>query len=139
MDENNLWNQVLSRLSVTISRCTFHVWFNETRFISSDDTTLTVGVPNDLYGTWLAKRYSTFVDEALTELGRGGTMVNYVADPSLGIVTASRDRGARPLAPEPLGSHLSIEARLAAVEHRLERLEREDPSGTRQGSSRALT
>ena len=51
------------------------------RRLSSDDgAALRIRVPNSLFRDWLTKHYSAVLDEALGEVDRKGTAVNFVTD-----------------------------------------------------------
>lgn len=41
---------------------------------------LLIGVPSALFGDWVMMRYGPFVEQALAELDRKGTAVNYVIE-----------------------------------------------------------
>jgi chromosomal replication initiator protein len=65
-----LWDEVLARVERKVNRHSFATWFRPTSFLSSDDETLRVGVPNAQFREWLSKNYLGVLQEALAEVGR---------------------------------------------------------------------
>ncbi|MEO6212313.1 MAG: DnaA N-terminal domain-containing protein [Vicinamibacterales bacterium] len=60
-------------------------WFKPITFVSDDGAVLLIGVPSSVFGDRVMMRYGSFVEQALAELDRKGTVVSYVieaADPS---------------------------------------------------------
>src|SRR5206468_5661382 len=55
--------------------------FKPTAFIADDGSTLTVRVPNSLFKDWITKHYSGVIAEALKEVTREDTAVNFIASP----------------------------------------------------------
>ena len=83
MGERNLWDEVLSLLDGSMNRFIFFTWFRAVSFLSYSDGLLRVAVPNALFRDWFLTRYAPIVDEALANLGRPGTSVNYVVVPQV--------------------------------------------------------
>ena len=83
MGERNLWDEVLALLDGKMNRFIFFSWFRAVRFLSYSDGLLRVAVPNALFREWFLARYAPVVDEALANLGRPGTSVNYVVVPQV--------------------------------------------------------
>jgi chromosomal replication initiator protein len=71
----NLWDEVLARVEGKINRHSFATWFRPTGYLSSDDQTLRVSVPNGQFRDWLSKNYLGVLQEALSEIGRPDTRV----------------------------------------------------------------
>jgi chromosomal replication initiator protein len=65
-----LWDEVLARVERKVNRHSFATWFRPTSFLSSDDETLRVAVPNAQFREWLSKNYLGVLQEALAEVGR---------------------------------------------------------------------
>jgi len=100
MSGNNLWDRVLSRVETKVNRHTFYTWFKPTAFLADEGASLRVRVPNGLFRDWLTKHHSTVLNEAMTELGRSGTIVAFVTDegppdpaPALPVLTAADIEG----------------------------------------------
>src|SRR5512147_3304586 len=101
----NLWDEVLARVEGKINRHSFATWFRPTSYLSSDDQSLRVSVPNAQFRDWLSKNYLGVLQEALCEIGRPDTRVLFEE-------TASSDEGpaatsAAPAPPEREGSLLN--------------------------------
>lgn len=69
MSRDNVWDDVLSRISTKINRHSFYTWFQSTAFVCRSGSVLSVRVPNAMVGDWLTKHYSTVIADALAELG----------------------------------------------------------------------
>ena len=75
---SNFWDQILARVENKVSRYIFHTWFKPTRFLESEDETVTVLVPNDVFKHWLTRHYAGVIKEAADELGRPQTTISLV-------------------------------------------------------------
>ena len=73
----NLWDEVLARVEGKINRHSFATWFRPTGYLSSDEQTLRISVPNAQFRDWLSKNYLGVLQEALSEIGRPGTRVQF--------------------------------------------------------------
>ena len=71
----NLWDEVLARVEGKINRHSFATWFRPTSYLSSDERSLRVSVPNGQFRDWLSKNYLGVLQEALSEIGRPDTRV----------------------------------------------------------------
>ena len=76
----NIWDAVLSRIETKVNRHSFYTWFKPTAFVAELDGALRVKVPNTLFRDWLTKHYSAVLDEALRELDRNGTTIDFVTE-----------------------------------------------------------
>jgi chromosomal replication initiator protein len=90
----NLWDEVLARVEGKVNRHSFATWFRPTGYLSSDERTLRVSVPNGQFREWLSKNYLSVLQEALSEIGRPGTRVVFEE-------TAAPEDSAAPPAPAP--------------------------------------
>ena len=82
MTGSSIWDDVLGRIETKVNRHIFYTWFKPTSFVADEGSTLRVRVPNGLFRDWLTKHYATVLDEALTEVARQGTAVQFVTDAS---------------------------------------------------------
>jgi chromosomal replication initiator protein len=80
MTGSNIWDQVLSRVETKVNRHIFYTWFKPTSFVADDGGSLRVRVPNGLFRDWLTKHYRTVLDEALSEVNRDGTAVEFMTE-----------------------------------------------------------
>ena len=93
----NIWDAVLSRIETKVNRHSFYTWFKPTTFVAEDNGTLRVRVPNALFRDWLTKHYSAVLDEAMREVERPGSRVEFVTEEAAPVAVA-----APPLLPEPI-------------------------------------
>jgi chromosomal replication initiator protein len=76
----NVWEHILSRVEASVDRHSFYTWFRPTSFVSEDERSVTVRVPNPHFKDWLTKHYSGVIADALSELGKPGLSVRFLAD-----------------------------------------------------------
>ena len=81
MNSSNIWDEILVRIQAKVNRHSFYTWFKPTAFIGDDGRALTVRVPNSLFKDWITKHYSGVIAEALIEVNRPDTPVNFVSSP----------------------------------------------------------
>jgi len=60
-----LWEAVLGILQIELTKPTFDTWFKDTKGLSVDSDTLSVGVPHTFAAEWLETRISTRIQSAL--------------------------------------------------------------------------
>ncbi len=80
MTGSNIWDQVLACIEAKVNRHSFLTWFQPTAFVSEGGGAITVGVPNPLFRDWLVKHYAAVIDEALAEVGRKESVVEFIVD-----------------------------------------------------------
>ena len=83
MTGTNIWDAVLARIETKVNRHSFYTWFKPTGFISERTDGIRVRVPNTLFRDWLTKHYSAVLDEALREVDRGGSSLEFITDEAL--------------------------------------------------------
>jgi chromosomal replication initiator protein len=76
----NIWETVLARIETKVNRHSFYTWFKPTSFVSDIQEAILVRVPNPLFRDWLTKHYAAVLDEALREVERPGSKVEFVTD-----------------------------------------------------------
>ena len=102
MNAEQAWQSVLGQLQMEMPRASFDTWVRDTRPISYQDGTLTVGVRNAYARDWLESRLASTVSRLLVGIMRGS--VNVDSQPGEGtnvlvripIVAAQNDEGALP-------------------------------------------
>ncbi len=76
---STIWDEVLRRIETKVNAHTFHSWFQGTSLLSDEGTGgLQVQVPNPTVVQWLNRHYLAVIAEALNEVGRPGTPVQFV-------------------------------------------------------------
>ena len=83
MTGTNIWDAVLARIETKVNRHSFYTWFKPTGFISERTDGIRVRVPNTLFRDWLTKHYSAVLEEALREVDRGGSSLEFITDEAL--------------------------------------------------------
>jgi chromosomal replication initiator protein len=76
----NIWEQVLARIETKMNRHSFYTWFKPTACVEDGGRQLTIQVPNTMFRDWLLKHYGGVMADALAEVGRAGTLLNFVAE-----------------------------------------------------------
>jgi chromosomal replication initiator protein len=79
----NIWDAVLARIETKVNRHSFYTWFKPTGFIAERPDAIRVRVPNTLFRDWLTKHYSAVLDEALREVDRSGSALEFITDEAL--------------------------------------------------------
>ena len=75
----NIWDQVLARVESKVNRHSYFTWFKPTAFVGDDGRTIAVRVPNPLFKDWLTKHYAVVLEEALKEVDRPGSQLQFLA------------------------------------------------------------
>ena len=89
----NTWDRVLGRIESKVSSHSFRTWFKPTRYLSEDEASVRVGVPNNWFAEWLRSNYSALIQDALRELERPGLAVDFRPEPQE--LTAGKGAGSR--------------------------------------------
>ncbi|HOG29085.1 MAG TPA: chromosomal replication initiator protein DnaA [Vicinamibacterales bacterium] len=99
MESHNVWDRVLARAEAKVNRHSYYTWFHPSSLLSDTGELLRVRVPDPVFRDWLTKHYAGIIAEALSEVGRAGTRVEFVTDgPSGAMLTAQE--AAPPIPPE---------------------------------------
>ena len=77
----NLWDDVLNKVEAKVNRHSFATWFRPTTFVTLQDSSLVVRVPNAQFKDWLTKNYFSIIQEALAELGQAQLNLVFESDP----------------------------------------------------------
>src|SRR5215217_6336079 len=83
MTGTNIWDAVLGRIETKVNRHSFYTWFKPTGFLAEQQNGIRVRVPNALFRDWLTKHYSAVLEEALREVDRAGSSLEFVTDEAL--------------------------------------------------------
>jgi chromosomal replication initiator protein len=76
----SIWDDVLTRIQMKVSRHEFYRWFRPTAFVEDAGQSITVRVPNRMFSGWLTKHYSELISEALADVRRPGTVIRFVEE-----------------------------------------------------------
>jgi chromosomal replication initiator protein len=75
-----IWDEVLGRIENKVNRYSYFTWFRQTSFVADDGARITVRVADPLVVDWLTKHYAGVINEALAEVGRAGTTLDFLQD-----------------------------------------------------------
>ena len=78
MNAEQAWQSVLGQLQMEMPRASFDTWVRDTRPISHQDGSLTIGVRNAYARDWLENRLATTVNRLLGGLMNGSVAVHFV-------------------------------------------------------------
>ena len=92
----SVWDQVLTRVETKVNRHSYYTWFKPTSFLADSGSTIVVRVPDPLFKDWLGKHYSGVLAEALADLGRPDTRIQFIPEG-----TPIPEDDTRPDAPKP--------------------------------------
>lgn len=67
VDTKKLWDDVLVSIELAITPANFKTWFRDTRIVSLEDGTVTLGVPSVFVRDWLRDKFQTMVLRVLRE------------------------------------------------------------------------
>jgi chromosomal replication initiator protein len=87
------WEVVLGRVESKVNRHSFYTWFKRTTQVADEGTSLLIQVTDELVREWLEKHYAGVLAEALTDVGRPGTALQFITETE---VQASLAREAPP-------------------------------------------
>ncbi|MBI2053954.1 MAG: chromosomal replication initiator protein DnaA [Candidatus Staskawiczbacteria bacterium] len=68
MNNNELWQSVLSQIQFNISKANFATWFQNTEIISKDGGKIIISVPNAFSKEWLGNKYNNLILKTLHEM-----------------------------------------------------------------------
>ena len=74
----NVWNDILARVETKVNRHSYYTWFKPTAFVEEKGQEVTVRVPSPLFRDWLTKHYAGVINEAASEIKRGGITISFV-------------------------------------------------------------
>jgi len=75
-----IWDEVLSRIENKVNRYSYFTWFRQTSFVADQGSKITVRVADPLVSDWLTKHYAGVINEALQEVGRAGTALEFLEE-----------------------------------------------------------
>ncbi|MFY9463365.1 MAG: chromosomal replication initiator protein DnaA [Candidatus Sungiibacteriota bacterium] len=81
MENHELWQTVLAKIELTLSRPNFLTWFRDTDIARLDDKTITLSVPNGFAREWLQNKHHKAILHALRETNPDIKEVVYTIGP----------------------------------------------------------
>ena len=79
----SVWDEILNRVETKVNRHSFYTWFRPTSFLKDSGEVITVRVPNPLFKDWLRKHYSGVLSEALADIERADTELEFVTEDTI--------------------------------------------------------
>src|SRR5512139_2661068 len=80
MNAEQVWRSVLGQLQMEMPRASFDTWVRDTRPISYQDGTLTIGVRNAYARDWLESRLASTVSRLLVGIVNASVNVDFVVN-----------------------------------------------------------
>ena len=65
---NTIWKEVCSKVKEQVSPDTFKRWFSSTQLIEANEESLSVHIPNHIYGLWIESNYMAILNHAVVEI-----------------------------------------------------------------------
>jgi chromosomal replication initiator protein len=82
MNAEQAWQSVLGQLQMEMPRASFDTWVRDTRPVSYQDGTLTIGVRNAYARDWLESRLASTVSRLLVGIMNASVAVNFIVNGS---------------------------------------------------------
>ncbi len=81
MDSKTLWDTVLVKIELEVTKATFSTWFKETYILKIDTGTVFLAVPNTFVKDWFTKKFHKNILQNLRVVLEGIRAVEYVIAP----------------------------------------------------------
>lgn len=75
-----LLSSILSAVSKRVNQQSFDMWFKPISSARKDDSSIYLGVPNDVFRDWINSHYFDVIEEALHELGLDSYQLRFMID-----------------------------------------------------------
>jgi chromosomal replication initiator protein len=106
MNAEQAWQSVLGQLQMEMPRASFDTWVRDTRPVSYQDGTLTIGVRNAYARDWLESRLASTVSRLLVGIMNASVAVNFIVNSNDSEGSAVHDEAPPPSAqPEPVAAY----------------------------------
>ena len=80
MNAEQAWQSVLGQLQMEMPRASFDTWVRDTKPVSYQDGTLTIGVRNAYARDWLESRLASTVSRLLVGIMNASVAVNFIVN-----------------------------------------------------------
>ena len=114
MNAEQAWQSVLGQLQMEMPRASFDTWVRNTRPVSYQNGTLTIGVHNAYARDWLESRLASTVSRLLVGIMNATVAVNFIVNGNA-IEPAAEETSSVPAQPE-LSDHLRQDRPVGAYE-----------------------
>jgi chromosomal replication initiator protein len=85
----SVWDEILNRVETKVNRHSFYTWFRPTSFLKDSGEIITICVPNPLFKDWLIKHYSGVLSEALADIERADTELEFIVEGTTALAEAT--------------------------------------------------
>ncbi len=92
--QDHLWQAVLGEIELSVTRASYVTWFKNTRLVSQDDDTITIGVPNVFIKQQLETKFTDLIKTTLKNNGVAPKHIEYKIHS--GLVTKRPKEDAQP-------------------------------------------
>ncbi len=82
LDNKKLWDSVLARVELLVSKGNFNVWFKPTYVLKQEEGIITLSVPNPFVKDWLSDKFHKTMLKILRELQENVRSIEYVISAS---------------------------------------------------------
>lgn len=82
MTNEELWQAVLARIQLQISKANFVTWFKNTKIYSNKNGEVIISVPNTFSKEWIENKYHKFILKTLRSLEKNIKKVSYIVSQS---------------------------------------------------------
>jgi chromosomal replication initiator protein len=74
----NVWDRILEHVRATVNDRSFRNWFQPTKFLGEDDSSVQVEVPNEWYAEWLSSNFGEVIRRVLERMDLPSFHVEFV-------------------------------------------------------------
>lgn len=74
----DLLSSILTAISKRVNQQSFNMWFKPISSARKDDSSIYLGVPNDVFREWISSNYFDVIEESLHELNLGSYQLRFV-------------------------------------------------------------
>lgn len=78
----DLLSSILNAISKRVNQQSFNMWFKPVSSAREDDTSIYLGVPNEVFRDWISNNYFDVIEESLHELGLDAYQLRFLIDDS---------------------------------------------------------
>ncbi|HEX4948618.1 MAG TPA: DnaA N-terminal domain-containing protein, partial [Blastocatellia bacterium] len=80
MQSSSVWESLLSSIEKRVNHESFTTWFRPISFISQNQDTICLTVPDPVFEDWIFNNYREVLDESLDENNLAGTKIVFTFD-----------------------------------------------------------
>lgn len=81
IENDGLWEHVLSEVELSVSRASFNTWFQHTRIHSKEGGVIVISVPNSFAKEWLENKFNKFILKSLRGASADVKDIQFIISP----------------------------------------------------------